>query len=69
MRTKLEDLCTVEGKCILTLLADHAEGECPGICMNLGCNRTTLVSDGETRGECPACHTTTVMSARMLMKL
>jgi hypothetical protein len=71
MRTKLEDLCIIEGKCILTLLADYPEdkGKFPGICVTSGCNRTTIVGNGETEGECPTCHTKTVVSGRILMKL
>jgi len=69
MRYKLEMLCVTEGKCILTILADHPDETCPGICMNPECTWTTLVDRSETEGECRQCGTKTVMSARMLMKL
>lgn len=67
MRGKLEVLCVVEGKCIMTILADHPDATCPGICSNPACNWTTLVGRNEKEGLCERCNTNTVVSARVLM--
>lgn len=65
---KLEQLIDIEGYASSEefLKENVHDSVCPGICMNDGCDYTTIVEPDQDRGWCEACETNTVKSGIML---